>query len=223
MKKRIVSLLMALCLICVCSVSVFAADGLDLSVLRNGKDIQYSENNQSGMAAYVLRSVAINETDIFYSNDGSSISFTPAILAIKDGSTAIYNFNIKFTSNRFLNLKQVIFVIGEKSYIFYNIPTTRKYPNNTSSGMYEEETLLALDDGSIQIINDIIDNRNAKGDPVKIIVEGANESFNLTLSNELTDGMIHLYNLFVEAGGTSKDNLYLFPKELLSSWQSSNE
>ena len=54
-----------------------------------------------------------------------------------------YCYNIKFTSNRFLNLKQVIFIIGNVNYIFSDIYTTLNYPYSTTSGKYEEEAIFS--------------------------------------------------------------------------------
>ena len=148
---------------------------------------------------------------MYYSEDGSIVSFTPAILARKKSDSMTYCYDIKFTSNRFLNLKQVTFIIGNVNYIFSDISAIFNYPYSTTSGKYEEETFLSLDDGSIQMLADIAENRDNQGEPVKVILEGSNESFTLIMNDELTNGMIHLYNLFVNAGGTSESNQYLFP------------
>ena len=188
-----------------------ASSGLDLNVLRKGEDIQYTESNRDDIAVYALSSIAKNNNDVYYSEDGSIVSFTPAILARKKSDSMTYCYDIKFTSNRFLNLKQVTFIIGNVNYIFSDISAIFNYPYSTTSGKYEEETFLSLDDGSIQMLADIAENRDNQGEPVKVILEGSNESFTLIMNDELTNGMIHLYNLFVNAGGTSESNQYLFP------------
>ena len=188
-----------------------ASSGLDLNVLRKGEDIQYTESNRDDIAVYVLSSIAKNNNDVYYSEDGSIVSFTPTILARKKSDSMTYCYDIKFTSNRFLNLKQVTFIIGNVNYIFSDISAIFNYPYSTTSGKYEEETFLSLDDGSIQMLADIAENRDNQGEPVKVILEGSNESFTLIMNDELTNGMIHLYNLFVNAGGTSESNQYLFP------------
>ena len=211
MKKRVVSLIISAFIGCSCILTVMASSGLDLNVLRKGEDIQYTESNRDDIAVYALSSIAKNNNDVYYSEDGSIVSFTPAILARKKSDSMTYYYDIKFTSNRFLNLKQVTFIIGNVNYIFSDISAIFNYPYSTTSGKYEEETFLSLDDGSIQMLADIAENRDNQGEPVKVILEGSNESFTLIMNDELTNGMIHLYNLFVNAGGTSESNQYLFP------------
>ena len=200
MKKRVVSLIISAFIGCSCILTVMASSGLDLNVLRKGEDIQYTESNRDDIAVYALSSIAKNNNDVYYSEDGSIVSFTPAILARKKSDSMTYCYDIKFTSNRFLNLKQVTFIIGNVNYIFSDISAIFNYPYSTNSGKYEEETFLSLDDGSIQMLADIAENRDNQGEPVKVILEGSNESFTLIMNDELTNGMIHLYNLFVNAG-----------------------
>ena len=79
--------------------------------------------------------------------------------------------------------------------------------------------MICLDNGSVQMLENIIENRDNQGEPVQVIIAGKSESFRLELNDELTNGMIHLYNLFVEAGGTSENNMYLVPKDVFSSWK----
>ena len=219
MKKRVVSLIISAFIVCLCILTVMASSGLDLNVLRKGEDIQYTESNRDDMAVYVLSSIAKNNNDVYYSEDGSIVSFYPAILARKKSDSMTYCYDIKFTSNRFLNLKQVTFIIGNVNYIFSDIYATFNYPYSTTSGKYEEETILSLDDGSIQMLADIAENRDNQGEPVKVILEGSNESFTLIMNDALTNGMIHLYNLFVNAGGTSESNQYLFPQVFFAKWK----
>ena len=219
MKKRVVSLIISAFIACSCILTVMASSGLDLNVLRKGEDIQYTESYQDDMAAYVLSSIAKNNNDVYYSEDGSIVSFTPAILARKTSDSITYCYDIKFTSNRFLEINQVIVIVGNNQYIFYDIPTVRRDPRNTTSGMYEEEAMICLDNGSVQMLENIIENRDNQGEPVQVIIAGKSESFRLELNDELTNGMIHLYNLFVEAGGTSENNMYLVPKDVFSSWK----
>ena len=219
MKKRVVSLIISAFIVCSGILTVMASSGLDLNVLRKGEDIQYTESNRDDMAVYVLSSIAKNNNDVYYSEDGSIVSFYPAILARKKSDSMTYCYDIKFTSNRFLNLKQVTFIIGNVNYIFSDISAIFNYPYSTTSGKYEEETILSLDDGSIQMLADIAENRDNQGEPVKVILEGSNESFTLIMNDELTNGMIHLYNLFVNAGGTSESNQYLFPQVFFAKWK----
>ena len=219
MKKRVVSLIISAFIVCSCILTVMASSGLDLDVLRKGEDIQYAESNQDDMAAYALSSLAKNNNDVYYSEDGSIVSFTPVLFARKTSDSMIYCYDIKFTSNRFLNLKQVIFIIGNVNYIFSDIYTTFNYPYSTTSGKYEEEASFSLDDASIQMLADIAENRDNQGEPVEVILEGSNESFTLIMNDELTNGMIHLYNLFVNAGGTSESNQYLFPPFFFATWK----
>ena len=219
MKKRVVSLIISAFIVCSCILTVMASSGLDLNVLRKGEDIQYTESNRDDIAAYVLSSIAKNNNDVYYSEDGSIVSFTPIIFARKTSDSMTYCYDIKFTSNRFLNLKQVIFIIGNVNYIFSDIYTTLNYPYSTTSGKYEEEAIFSLDDVAIQMIADIAENRDNQGQPVEVILEGSDESFTLIMNDELTNGMIHLYNLFVNAGGTSESNQYLFPQFFFATWK----
>ena len=174
MKKRVVSLIISAFIGCSCILTVMASSGLDLNVLRKGEDIQYTESNRDDIAVYALSSIAKNNNDVYYSEDGSIVSFTPAILARKKSDSMTYCYDIKFTSNRFLNLKQVTFIIGNVNYIFSDISAIFNYPYSTTSGKYEEETFLSLDDGSIQMLADIAENRDNQGEPVKVILEGSN-------------------------------------------------
>ncbi len=83
MKKRVVSLIISAFIGCSCILTVMASSGLDLNVLRKGEDIQYTESNRDDIAVYALSSIAKNNNDVYYSEDGSIVSFTPAILARK--------------------------------------------------------------------------------------------------------------------------------------------
>ena len=91
MKKRVVSLIISAFIVCSCILTVMASSGLDLNVLRKGEDIQYTESNRDDIAVYVLSSIAKNNNDVYYSEDGSIVSFTPTILARKGKSTSAIN------------------------------------------------------------------------------------------------------------------------------------
>lgn len=199
MKKRIVSLLLTLALALVCAAPALAAQGFDVNVMRNAVDIYEMGDDMEGEVSFTIKSLVDNDGLILKCSDGSYQMFLPIVIAVDEGEDYCLAITNMGDSYRYIN--EVIIKVGDTRYTFTDLDVDRSH---SLGEPYIETAKIILDSRTLTVIEDMVKNPDAE---VKVRVKGRNASIDFTLSDEIKDGMVHLYNLFAQAGGLRQSNM----------------
>lgn len=228
MKKRIAGILLALCLVVSCSVSAFAASGFNSSVMKQGQNVVTSGDDMEGYSYYELSDGEVYE--YFYFPTETWVTYMPIVvssdtvdsfaitfnMADYDYESSIYSdyyadssyysdYYYTWREDHFFSLpEQVIFKVGNTRYVFSNLDVDMEYDYGFFQTSYVEDFTIWLDGNSCKMMEDMIAHRN---DTVRVRIKGALYDYDFELDQDTIDKFIHLYNLYVQAGGTRSDNL----------------
>lgn len=207
MKKRFLALLLTAAALCSCAFSAFAADGFDETVVKNADDIICYESVQEDLTAYFVSSLHATERWYWTAEGDEAVLVYPCIL-VEDGKET-YNVCFLYDSRSSLNIQSASFMIGGKSYEFRNIDNNTAWYGGGGDPLWLSTlACIELDAGSLDLLSALVEHRD-ENIPVHLVCEGT--SMEITLGQPELDGIIHLYNLYVQAGGTRAANLSQIP------------
>lgn len=218
MKKRFVSLFLACMFVFACALPAFAGVGFDESVLNNAKDIEHTENTDTDVGWYTVESTSdiwhdsqndvggvqtrINlEPDILISRKNSWEKFNLYLYVDRKGDTSIKVDNICF---RIKNSKTYT-----DHYFYDPLVGSGKgqHDHKDGSSWMQDEFYIRLNKTSFAMMEDMIANRDGTVE-IWISLDTSNEFIHcVDLSQDDIDGLIHLYNLYKQAGGLREENL----------------
>lgn len=197
MKKRIISLLITFAMVSTCVLPAIAASGFDREVMRNGADICIEADEMEGYEGYIVESLKKEK----YTSNSALIQCFPMVVSQQDAD--FYDICIKiYTLNRF-PVDEVIFKVGNHRYVFSQIKGFDCGDKKTED-VYNHTLIFMLDSYSLTLIDDIVKNQNQD---VKVRIKGNDQNLDFTLSNEMKDAIINLYNLYAQAGGLRESNI----------------
>lgn len=206
MKKRIISFALSLIMLLGCGVLAFATSSFDRSVMRHGADIMViTEDDMEGEGSYAVKSIKDNALDTF-SFDGGELEFYPMVYS--DDSIDCYSLGFTYYGSSPIYINDIVFKIGDHRYVFTDVNSYSC--QHSSSGLYKEREILIMDSYSMTMLSDIAEHRD---ETIKVRVKGKKQNLDFEPSDEMKNGMIHLYNLYVQAGGLSKSNLSTLSKD----------
>lgn len=199
MKKRLLCVLAAFVFVLACAVPAFAASGFNLSVMRTGEDIMEIYDRTDKSYTYTVKSLYHNEDFIYYNDDGGEFCFLPMV--ISDDDYDCYAITIQYEGKQFMYANSATFEIAGKQYIFTDLdPTYERVGGRTPC---RETFTIILDPDSQPMMEALINNRSKS---VRVLVDGSNFIEDYTMDTDMKNYTIHLYNLFVQAGGLRDDN-----------------
>lgn len=202
MKKRIISLFMVFAVVSTCILPALAAPGFDKSVFRNAEDILASEDEMGGSGAYSIDSLFNANNSYYFQTDDDTnravIYVRPMVTYTDRKEQYLFIIDIYARENFYTN--QVTIKVGNRRYVFTNPYTDFE----TYENICEETTLISMDADTLKsLMNDIIEHRDEE---IKVRISGDDYNADITMADFTKDGVIHLYNLFVQAGGLRQEN-----------------
>lgn len=211
MKKRVAALCLALALALTCAASALAAGGFNSSVLKKGRDVfVIDEDSSDTKASYVIQSMLETDRYYHYADDGILV-FSPCVGEV-DGhavmSLCVLAFLDKAPFPEGINIRGLSLDIAGTRYTFTNL-TDREIPlEGIRDDALAEGSFAMLDASSLSIMDALNKNRDKT---VTVHVTGETKVWDFTLAQAEVDSIIHLYNLYVQAGGLSSENLKWLP------------
>lgn len=202
MKRKLISLVLALFLTISISISAFASIGFNCSVFNGRDDILISYDDMKGITRVYSQAEADGKTTINFESSGI-IFVTPRIAIVESDNDSLDVFELSFDyfGNDWVNLNEISIKIGDKQYNFLdcNISHTTEYAN-----LVHENISFYLKNESLSFIQDFIKHQNSE---IKVHLDGSARSFDFVLTDDMKASVSLLYNLFYKGNGTRKSNM----------------
>lgn len=202
MKKKITSLLLALLLCVSVPVSVLATSRFDTRVFDDEEDLFITSDDMTG-EYYVEHDISFLNSDMLMilsdELDPSLIYLTPNIYL----TDSCDYFSICFQRIGFdpADFTSIIVKIGDDRYQFKSCKTAS---SSSESNLVLDCIYFYLKTETKSFMKEL---SKHKDDEIKVRLVGNQKSFDFTLTEEAVDGLLDLYDLFVEGGGTRESNL----------------
>lgn len=208
MKKRIVSLIVAVLLSVATAVSAFATSEFKVSTFQDVDDYQIDIDDMTGEISISIKSL-LNESE-FVETDDYLLAFYPMVTTNND--VDMFLFAVMYLGYQSENINQVIVKIGDNRYFFSDVELDidslpEWYTSMIDSyGVVMELPVFIIDNRTIPFMQDLIQHRDEE---IKVRLVGANREMEFVLTQAMKDGIIGLYDRYVMAGGTRQENMDL--------------
>ena len=208
MKKRIVSLSVAVLLSVATAVSAFATSEFKISTFQDVNDYQITIDDMTGEGSIYIKSL-LNESE-FVETDDYLLAFYPMVTTNNDFD--MFLFAVMYLGYQSENINQVIVKIGDNRYFFSDVELDMDglpewYTSMIDSyGVVMELPVFIIDNRTIPFMQDLIQHRDEE---IKVRLVGANREMEFVLTQAMKDGIIGLYDRYVMAGGTRQENMDL--------------
>ena len=208
MKKRIVSLVVAVLLSVATAVSAFATSEFKVSAFQDVDDYQIDIDDMTGEISISIKSL-LNESE-FVETDDYLLAFYPMVTTNND--VDMFLFAVMYLGYQSENINQVIVKIGDNRYFFSDVELDidslpEWYTSMIDSyGVVMELPVFIIDNRTIPFMQDLIQHRDEE---IKVRLVGANREMEFVLTQAMKDGIIGLYDRYVMAGGTRQENMDL--------------
>lgn len=198
MKKKILSIVLAVLMMALIPISVFAASGFNKAVFDNAEDVTIKSDDMSGISTISCTSLQ-NRKAVIDLNWSTLVAITPNVQLSDDVDT--YSITFTYVAESWAFIDSIIVKIGDNRYTLSDFPTGR---NVQHGGSIQENAYIFLTAELIPMMQDLIEHRDEE---IKIRLCGSRENVDFTLPDNIKDGMINLYNLYVAGGGTNEPNM----------------
>ena len=208
MKKRIVSLAVAVLLSVAMPMSAFATSEFKVSAFQDVDDYQIDIDDMTGEISISIKSL-LNESE-FVEADDYLLAFYPMVTTNNDFD--MFLFAVMYLGYQSENINQVIVKIGDNRYFFSDVELDMDglpewYTSMIDSyGVVMELPVFIIDNRTIPFMQDLIQHRDEE---IKVRLVGANREMEFVLTQVMKDGIIGLYDRYVMAGGTRQENMDL--------------
>lgn len=208
MKKRIVSLAVAVLLSVAMAMSAFATSEFKVSAFQDVDDYQIDIDDMTGEISISIKSL-LNESE-FVGTDDYLLAFYPMVTTNNDFD--MFLFAVMYLGYQSENINQVIVKIGDNRYFFSDVELDMDglpewYTSMIDSyGVVMELPVFIIDNRTIPFMQDLIQHRDEE---IKVRLVGANREMEFVLTQAMKDGIIGLYDRYVMAGGTRQENMDL--------------
>ena len=206
MKKRIVSLAVAVLLSVAMAMSAFATSEFKVSAFQDVDDYQIDIDDMTGEISISIKSL-LNESE-FVGTDDYLLAFYPMVTTNNDFD--MFLFAVMYLGYQSENINQVIVKIGDNRYFFSDVELDMDglpewYTSMIDSyGVVMELPVFIIDNRTIPFMQDLIQHRDEE---IKVRLVGANREMDFVLTQAMKDGIIGLYDRYVIAGGTRQENM----------------
>ena len=201
MKKRIVSLAVAVLLSVAMAVSAFATSEFKISTFQDVNDYQITIDDMTGEGSIYIKSL-LNESE-FVENDDYALAFFPMVEINNDFD--LFAFSVLYLGYQSENIDQVIVKIGDNRYFFSNVKLNiDNLPGFNMDGYKMELPTIIIDSRTISFMQDLIQHRDEE---IKVRLVGTSKEMDFVLTQAMKDGIIGLYDRYVIAGGTRQENM----------------
>lgn len=209
MKKKIMALTLAVIFIVSASVSAFATSEFDTSVFDNAEDITVKYDDMTDMTVISCSSLSTSllkgRTAVVDVNLATVVTISPTL--VLSNSMDAYIFYFYYVSNSWLFINSMIVKIGDHRYTFSDFGTSRQTRKN---GEIQESFHIFMNSDIAAMMQDLIEHRDEE---IKVRLSGSKGHVDFALTEDIKDGMIRLYDLYAEGGGTRQSNMDMIAEQ----------
>ena len=196
MKKKLVSLALAAAIMTSVSIPALATNKFDMAVFDGRQDVRPVTDEMYGITT-------VYPVYDFFPNaairSGDTVIILNNALSILD-SLDLYFFGFDCYGHSYSGINSIIFKIGDNRYTFSNCTTTLTALTN---GFHESITFL-LKKETVSFMEDLV---NHQDEEIKVRLVGDYQSFDFSLTDDMKNEILTLYDLYSNGNGTRKSNL----------------
>lgn len=200
MKRKIFAVAMAIVLCVTMSLSAFATTRFNKAVFDTADDITVESDDMSGITSVKSTSLAKGKGAI-YVDWYTTVTVMPNI-SLSDEIDG-YLLGLYYVGEDWAFINNIIVKIGDHRYTISDFDVSRKV---RSGGSVQEYICLFANNETIPMIQDLIEHRDEE---IKVRFSGSSKNIDFVLTDDIKNGMINLYNIYVAGGGTNKENIDL--------------
>lgn len=197
LKKKVVSLALAAAMMISVSAPALATSAFNMSVFDGRQDVSISSDDMSG------------QTSVFLSGDSysSAIPFDDGSLLIVDSSLFLddsydtYKIYFNCFEPSLAGMESIIIKIGDNRYNFSNCYTSQSRVNDNT---VMETIAIMMKRETVGFMNDLKDH---KDEEIRVRINGTYETLDFSLTDEMKNEILTLYDLYAQGGGTRDSNL----------------
>lgn len=199
MKKRLTALVVAIILVVTASLSVYASDGFNKAVFENAPDVFAIKDDMTGDLTVASESL-LGERGLAIPESGGGRVVVYSGVSISD-TLNMNSLLFKYYANDWAFINSVIIKVGSRRYKFDGIEVDRDVQRNATIC---ETAFISLTSDVIPFMTYLIEHRD---ETVKVRLQGKNRDIDFVLTDDMKNGIINIYNLYVAGGGTSKASM----------------
>lgn len=200
MKKKLVSLVLAVAVVFSMCVPAFATTGFNQSVFEKDRDnVVIDTDDMDGTTFVRSFSFIIGDTSLSLGN--SSFVMTDPAIFITD-SFDLFSLRFVYLGTDLLGANGVTIKIGDNRYSFSNCTTSHSI---TDDGRFQETILFCMKNETKKFMSDLKDHRN---DEIKVRLSGSQKNLDFILTDGMKNSLLDLYDLYVAGGGTRDKNMH---------------
>mgnify|MGYP004488874339 CR=1 FL=1 len=198
MKKKLLSLVLAILLVTSLSLSALATSSFNKSVFDGAADISTKSDDMSGsFSAYSTSLIGAK------SNISTSVSSYVSVFPIVSSSDNfdMYTISMTYYAKDWAFINKIIIKIGDNRYNLSDFYISRDVKKNAT---IQEYCSFSVTNQLLPMMQDLIDHRDEE---IKVRLDGSKGNIDFVLTDDIKNAMINLYNLYVAGGGLNKENL----------------
>ena len=199
MKKRLSALALALMLSIVVSTPAYAADGFNKAVFDNAQDVFVVKDDMTGDLTAASDSL-LGDKGVTVPESGGGYVEVYSGVSISD-TLNTNSLLFKYYADDWALIDSVIVKVGNRRYKFNGIDIDRDVLRDAS---VRETAFINLSSNVIPFMTYLIEHRD---ETVKVRLQGQNRDIDFVLTDDMKNGIINIYNLYVAGGGTSKASM----------------
>ena len=199
MKKRLIALTMVLLLTVSGTLAAYAADGFNKVVFDNAPDVFVVRDDMTGNLTAASDSLLGDKGTVTPETGGGYVVVYSGV-NISD-TFNLHSLLFKYYADDWAFINSVIVKIGSRRYKFNGIKVDRDVLQDAS---IREVAFIDLTSDVIPFMTYLIEHRD---EVVKVRLQGKDRNIDFTLTDDMKNGIINIYNLYVAGGGTSKTSM----------------
>ncbi len=201
MRKRIISLFIALSVAVSFALPSFAAGWFNKSVFNGRSDIIVSYDDIAATTFVYPNLDMFGPTFINLENGMIFVEPSIGIVDSSEDSLDAFVLNFRYFGNDWVNLNTIWIKVGNNRYSFRQC---KPYQSIFEGSLCHECIGFPLKNETLPFIQDFVQHQNEE---IKVRLEGDDRNFDFVLTTDMKNCIICMYNLFVSGGGTRKSNL----------------
>ena len=199
MKKRLLALVTTLMLMVSVSTAVYASDGFNKAVFDNAPDVFVTKDDMTGDLMAASESLLGNKGIVIPETGGGYVQVYSGVSISDDMNLNALIF--KYHADDWAFIDSIIIKIGNKRYKFDNINMSRDVLRDAT---IEEDAGLGISSSTLPMMADLIAHRDEE---IRVRLQGDLRDIDFVLTDDVKNGIINIYNLYVAGGGTSKASM----------------
>lgn len=199
MTKQIFALFLSLTFLFSCAIVSYASDGFNKAVFDNAPDVFVTKDEMTGDLIATSESLLGDKGIAIPESGGGYVRvYSGANISDEMNLNALI---FQYHADNWAFIDSIIIKIGNKRYKFDNINVSRDVLRDAT---IEEDAGLGITSSALPMMADLIAHRDEE---IRVRLQGDLRDIDFVLTDDIKNGIINIYNLYVAGGGTSSTSM----------------